>query len=146
MDQIDAILKLKNCFKGLEEIDPEQVFSNINFAKTKIATTILELVQSLDVSKLETESPEFKFDICEVCEKPIFGVMVGTGTGLAHRDCFDKPKLKKIKPHKIHSHPLWETRFSLVHDHVIIDREIYNQLLEKWDQIEEYLTKVAVVI
>ena len=153
MDQLDAILKFKNCYKELEEIDTENSPGDITKTKQLIAEKMYQIAQNLDVSTLiekSTESPKFKVDICEFCNESILGVAVGTGTGYAHPDCYygksQKPNvpkpsgpLKKIKPHKIHNHPHWERSFDLVHNHVIIDREVYNQLLEKWDQVEKCL-------
>lgn len=110
MDQIDAILKLKNCYKELEEIDKDQVCGNINFAKSKIGEKIFKIAETLDVSSFIPKE-----------NKP------------------NVPKPRGPIIHKIHNHPRWERSFDLVHDHVIIDREVYNQFLEKWDRIEKCL-------
>lgn len=113
MDQIDAILRLKNCFKELEEIDIDQSYSCVSQTRGLIAQKMHEIAKILDLSKSKPNVP--------------------------------KPQ-GSLRPHKIHGHPYWEKGFDLVNNHVIIDREIYNQLLEKWDQIEEYLIRTAVVI
>jgi len=51
MDNIDRIIKLKKCFKALEEINPEGVYPDLNKAKTKLTEKILEIVNSLDVDE-----------------------------------------------------------------------------------------------
>ena len=147
MDQIDAILRLKNCYKELEEIDKDQVFRNLNAAKHKISEKISEMAEALDLSDF---IPKITSDTCEICKEPIVSVWVGKGTGYVHLNCFDTPNVPKpkgpIKPHKIHRHAGRENKVNLDYNHVIIDREIFERLLEKWDQIEEYLTQTAVII
>jgi len=56
MDQIDEILRLKACFKELEEIDENQIKTDIQKTKTLIAKKMLKIAQSLDKMKeIETE-------------------------------------------------------------------------------------------
>ena len=42
---------------------------------------------------LEEETAEH---ICEICKKPLNGVEIGTGTGLAHESCYYSPAGKQL--------------------------------------------------
>ena len=35
-------------------------------------------------------------NICEICEKPLSGIEIGTGTGLAHEACYYSPAGKQL--------------------------------------------------
>jgi len=49
MDQIDAIIRLKDCFKQLEEIDKDGVYKSISYTKGKIAEKMSNIAEVLDV-------------------------------------------------------------------------------------------------
>ena len=146
MDQVDAILRLKNCYKELEEIDTENSTGDITKIRRLIAEKMHEIAKVLNVTSF---IPKPKVDICEICKEPIRGVEVGTGTGYAHPDCYYKPNVPKPRGpiiHKIHNHPTLEESIPLASDRVIIDREVFDQLLKNWDQIEKYLIQTAIII
>jgi len=50
MDQLDAILRLKNCYKELEEIDKDQSESEISFTKSTIAKKMLDIAKVFNVN------------------------------------------------------------------------------------------------
>ena len=50
MDQLDAIIKLKNCYKELENIDKDQTEKGVAYTKSLIAKGMLEIAQTLNVS------------------------------------------------------------------------------------------------
>jgi len=47
-----------------------------------------------------THNPCLKVEIakhiCEICKKPLSGIEIGTGTGLAHEDCYYSPAGKQL--------------------------------------------------
>lgn len=51
MDQIDKIMELKECFKELEDLDPDLTYSDLNEAKTKLAEKILAMVEKISVDE-----------------------------------------------------------------------------------------------
>ena len=51
MDQIDEILRLKACFKELEEIDKYQVKTDIQKTKTLVAKRMFKIAQDLPKMK-----------------------------------------------------------------------------------------------
>lgn len=58
MDAIEKIIKLTDCFKKLEEIDPDLTHTAINKAKTKLGEKILEVTQNLEIDlKNENDLP-----------------------------------------------------------------------------------------